>query len=190
MNICVYGASSNHIEAEFFRYGEEIGRGIARRGWTMVFGGGANGMMGAAARGAYSEGGRIIGVSPHLFRVDGVLFEHCSEMVYTDTMRDRKKEMEIRSDGFVILPGGIGTFDEFFEILVLRQLGYHAKPIGLLNAKGYYDPMIAMLEASAKAGFMNRDSQKLVLVSNEAEELLERIRQNMGQEPALYKDLK
>lgn len=190
MNVCVYGASSNHIDAEFFHYGEELGRGISRRGWTMVFGGGANGMMGAAARGAYAEGGRIIGVSPRLFCVDGVLFEHCTEMIYTESMRDRKKEMEVRSDGFIILPGGIGTYDEFFEILVLRQLGYHAKPIGLLNVKGCYEPLLAMLEASVQAGFMNRDTQRLVLVSNDPEELLDLVFRHMGETPALHKDLK
>ena len=144
MKICVYGASSNDIDAKYISAGEDFGRAMANAGHGMVFGGGANGMMGAAARGMTSCGGEIIGVVPKFFDVDGMLYDKCTEMIYTDTMRERKQIMEEKSDAFVMLPGGIGTFDEFFEILTLRQVGRHAKAIGVLNVSGYYDDILNM----------------------------------------------
>lgn len=190
MNICVYGASSNNIEESFFKYGELIGQGIARRGWTMVFGGGANGMMGAAARGVFSEGGKLVGVSPNLFRVDGVLFENCTQLIFTEDMRERKKIMEEKSDGFLVLPGGVGTFDEFFEVLVLRQLGYHAKPIGLLNVNACFEPLLSLLYESQKTGFVSKETVDMILVSDDPETLLTMISDNRNGKRGIFKALK
>ena len=103
------------------------------RGHSLVYGGGAKGLMGAAARGVKRQGGHILGIAPSFFNVDGELFEDCDEFLYPDTMRERKKLLEEKSDAFVILPGGIGTCNEFFETLVLRSLGRLAKPIALFN---------------------------------------------------------
>ncbi len=154
MNICVYGAASNKVPQEFINKTEELGNLMASRGHTVVFGGGANGMMGAVARGAASGGGNILGIVPKFFNADGVLFKGCSELIFTDTMRQRKQLMEERSDGFIVAPGGIGTFDEFFEILTLRSLGRHSKPIAIFNVNGYYNALEQMLDNAIDGGFM------------------------------------
>lgn len=173
MNICVYGASSSIIDKAYISGGEDLGKKLAERGHSVIYGGGAEGMMGAVARGAHSGGGKIIGIAPSFFKVDGVLYEHCTEFLYTDTMRERKKLMEDSSDGFLVTPGGIGTFDEFFEILTLRQLNRHQKPIAIFNINGYFDPMIAMLKSAAEQNFMTEANQKLYLVSNYPDEIID-----------------
>ena len=175
MNICVYGAASKEIDKLFINAGEELGAMLAARGHTLIFGGGAHGMMGALARGADSKNGSIVSVAPSFFDVDGVLYEWCSEYVYTDTMRERKQIMEDRSDGFIVSPGGIGTFEEFFEIFTLRQLDRHRKPIAVYNIDGYYDPMLTMLENAVDRGFMNGGNLGLFFVSDRAEEILDYI---------------
>ena len=119
MKICVYGAASSEIDKSFLEAGEELGRQIVERGHGLVFGGGANGMMGAVARGVDSKGGYILGIAPGFFNVDGVSYDNCTEFIHTDTMRERKREMEENGEAFIITPGGIGTLDEFFEILTL-----------------------------------------------------------------------
>ena len=138
MNICVYGAASNDISPNIIKKTEDLGREMAERGHALVFGGGNNGMMGASARGAHQGGGEIIGIAPRFFNADGVFFAGCTEFFLTDTMRERKKLMEEKSDAFIVTPGGIGTFDEFFEILTLRSLGQHTKAIAVYNIDGYY----------------------------------------------------
>ena len=110
--------------------------------------------MGAVARGAHAKGGKTIGVCPSFFNVDGALFVDCSEMIYTETMRERKQLLEEMSDAFIVTPGGIGTFDEFFEIYTLRQLGVHRKPIVIYNTDGYYDSLIEMLNNAIDKKFM------------------------------------
>lgn len=154
MNICVYGASSNEIASSYLDAGEALGREMAQRGHTLVFGGGGQGLMGATARGMAEKNGEIIGIAPSFFNVDGILFEHCTEFIYTETMRERKQQMENRADAFVMTPGGIGTFEEFFEILTLKQLGRHTKPIAVLNTNGYYNDMARMLQTTVDQGFM------------------------------------
>ena len=138
MNICVYGAASNLIDKTFLDAGEQLGEIMAKRNHSLIFGGGAEGMMGAVARGVERNKGKTIGISPTFFKVDGVLFDRCSEFFYTKTMRERKQLLEEKSDAFLVSPGGIGTYDEFFEILSLRQLGRHQKPIVLFNINGYF----------------------------------------------------
>ena len=125
MNICVYGASSDAIDPRFLAAGEALGREMARRGHGLIFGGGGHGLMGAVARGMTQGGGSITGIAPRFFNVDGVLYDGCTEFLYTETMRERKALMESKADAFVMTPGGIGTYEEFFEILTLRQLGQH-----------------------------------------------------------------
>lgn len=173
MQICVYGASSNTIDPAYIRAVEALGRAMARRGHGLVFGGGAQGLMGAVARGMTEGGGTILGVAPRFFNVDGVLYGPCTEFLYTDTMRERKAIMEDRADAFVMVPGGIGTFEEFFEILTLRQLGRHNKPIAVLNLNGYYDPMNAMLETSIAQHFMKPECRALYAMFQDPEALLD-----------------
>lgn len=178
MNICVYGASSPDIDPIFFEETEKLGRMMAGQGHGLVFGGGAQGLMGAAARGVHEMGGQIIGVAPTFFRnVDGILYEHCTEFVYTETMRERKQIMEDRSDAFVVTPGGIGTFEEFFEILTLKQLGRHQKPIVIFNVMGYFDSMKAMMENAIQKAFMKPVCRELYVFLDTPENILEYLEQ-------------
>lgn len=156
MNVCVYGAASQKLAAEYLASARALGTALAEAGFGLVFGGGDTGVMGACARGASAAGGRVIGVAPRFFDQEGVLYQHCTEFHFTDTMRQRKELMEFLSDAFVMAPGGIGTMEEFFEIFTLRQLGRHRKPIFILNTEGYYDPLVAMLENAVREGFLDR----------------------------------
>ena len=172
MNICVYGASGDKLDKIYFDAAYELGRLMALGGHRLIFGGGAGGLMGACARGAAEAGGGITGIAPRFFDEPGVLFGRCSHFIYTDTMRERKQLMEEQSEAFIALPGGIGTFEEFFETLTLKQLGRHTKPMALLNTLGYYDPMLAMLEKAAEDGFMSRGCFKLFASCPEPAEAL------------------
>ena len=172
MNICVYGASSSTIDKIYIQEVERLGEVIAERGHGVVFGGGASGCMGAAARGARRRGGAVLGVAPTFFNVDGVLFPDCTDFISTETMRERKYYLEEKSDGFVISPGGIGTFDEFFEILTLKQLGRHNKPIVIFNVNGYYDSILRMMEESIEKDFVQEGVRELYTVLDDAEQVV------------------
>ena len=172
MRICVFGASGDEIDPVYIEKTYELGRTLAKRGHTMVFGGGAHGLMGAAARGAYAENGAIVGVAPRFFDIPGVLFEHCAEFVWPESMRDRKKYMEDHSDAFIVVPGGIGTYEEFFEVLTLKQLARHAKPIVLYNVKGFFDPLVRLIEDGAAAGFVRKQTRELFSLTSDPEEAL------------------
>lgn len=172
MNICVYGASSTTIDNSFLEAGERLGEEMAKRNMGLVFGGGANGLMGAVARGEHRLGGRIIGIAPSFFNVDGILYEHCTDFIYPENMRERKKKMEELSDAFIVTPGGIGTFDEFFEILTLKQLGRHNKPVAILNTNGYYDSLSRFIQNGIDNNFMKEESKKLFFMSESSEDIL------------------
>ena len=141
MRICVYGAASPSIDAEYIAKVEELGKIMAKRGHSLVFGGGKNGLMGAVARGVHDNGGEILGVIPTFFIEQSaeVLYEHCDKVVETETMRERKQIMEDNADAFIVVPGGIGTYEEFFEILTSKQLCRHNKPIAIYNVLGFYE---------------------------------------------------
>ena len=177
MKIAVYGAASSLIDKSYIEAGEELGRKIAERGHMLVFGGGANGMMGAAARGVYEKGGIIIGVVPDFFREASseISFKNCNECVYTDTMRERKLVMEKSSDAFIIAPGGIGTFDEFFEILTLKQLGRHNKAIAIYNINGFYNEIAKAMGKMVKEHFITEDCAELCKGFTDADEMLDYI---------------
>lgn len=175
MRICVYGAASNEIDKSYIEAGEILGKEIGKRGHSLVFGGGATGLMGAVARGIETENAEIIGVSPSFFNVDGILFERCSEMIFTDTMRERKQIMEEKSDAFIITVGGIGTFEEFFEILTLRSLDRHKKPIAILNTNGYYNSLVEFLKNGVRENFLKIENLELFFVSDSEKEILDYI---------------
>jgi len=175
MNICVYGAASDEIDRSFINAGESLGLALARRGHSLIFGGGTAGLMGAVARGADRGDAPIISIAPSFFDVDGILYPQCTEYIFTETMRERKQRMEDLSDAFIISPGGIGTFDEFFEIFTLRQLGRHKKPIAILNTDGYYEPILSMLRRTAELNFMDSRNMELFCVSDNPEVLLDYI---------------
>lgn len=158
MNITLYGAASDRIDKAYIDRVEELGRAIARRGHTMVFGGGATGLMGAAARGMVEEGGKVIGVTPRFIHSMEPVFEQCTEMIETKTMAERKTIMEEKADAFVIVPGGIGTFDEFFQILTLKVLHRHSKPIVLYNINGFWDNVISVIGTDLIKGFISKET--------------------------------
>lgn len=154
MNICVYGASSQQIHTEYLQAAQDLGAALGEAGFSLVFGAGDTGVMGACARGIARTQGAIIGVAPRFFDKEGVLYQNCTEMIFTDTIRQRKQIMESRADAFVMAPGGIGTLEEFFEILTLKQLGRHCKPIAVLNTRGYFDSLASLLDGAVREGFL------------------------------------
>ena len=176
MKICVFGAASNEIDKSYIEAGEHLGKIMVDRGHNLVFGGGANGLMGAVARGAHCKNGEIIGICPSFFNVDGALFTDCTQMIYTETMRERKQLLDEMSDAFIITPGGIGTFDEFFEIYTLRQLAAHKKPIAIYNTNGYYNPLIDMLNNAIYKNFMPKTNMDLLFISDNPHKILEYIK--------------
>lgn len=192
MNICLYGASSNAIAKSYINPTEELGAKIAERGHTLIYGGGAAGLMGAAARGAYSCWGKIIGIVPSFLNVDGILFDKCDEMIFTETMRERKQLMEEKANAFIVTPGGVGTFDEFFEILTLKQLGRHSKPIAVFNINGYFDSLIEQLKNAVHKQFMSPESFELCMFTDNADKLINYIEQsaNEPEQSKVYKNLK
>ena len=177
MNIAVYGAASSLIDDSYKKAGIELGREMAKRGHGLVFGGGNNGMMGASAEGVYENKGYILGVVPSFFKEANseVSFKECSEFIYTETMRERKQQMEEHCDAFIITPGGIGTLDEFFEILTLKQLGRHNKAIVLFNINVFYDELDTMMTKSIQEKFITDDCKELYKVYTDVNEILDYI---------------
>lgn len=173
MKICVFGASSALIENVYIEKGEELGEMMVKRGHSLIFGGGSEGVMGAVVRGVHRMGGEMIGVAPTFFNVDGILFDECTEMIRPETMRERKFIMEEKADSFIVAPGGIGTFEEFFEVLTLKQLGRHEKAIVVLNTNSYYDKMLEMIDFTADNKFMTKGCRELFYVAKTAEEALD-----------------
>ncbi len=191
MKICVFGAASPKIDKEYIEKVELLGEEMVKRGHSLVFGGGGNGLMGAVARGVQSQGGYIEGIIPSFFENEDIeaVFEYCDEVFETATMRERKQIMEDRSEAFIIVPGGIGTFEEFFEIMTLRQLCRHNKPIALFNIKGYYNELNAMMQAAVEKGFVRSAVDALYKTTDDMEELFAFIEAPQP-ENLLVKDLK
>ena len=172
MNICIYGASSTLIDSSFIEKTEELASLLAKEGHSLVFGCGANGLMGAAARSFSSQGAEIIGVVPKFFNVDGILFDKCTRVIRTETMNERKSIMEALADAFIITPGGVGTYEELFEALTLKQLSRHDKAIIIYNINGYYDTFLKLLDECVEKKFMNELTLRLIDVETTAEGVL------------------
>lgn len=177
MRICVYGAASPTIDPEYIRQTEILGEEMAKRGHSLVFGGGANGLMGAAARGVKKGGGSILGVIPKFFENETIeaIYDKCDELLTPDTMRERKQLMEDNSDAFIITPGGIGTYEEFFEILTLKQLCRHNKPIAIFNIMGYYNGLNEVMNQAMQKNFIRENCSTLFRITDNLDELLEYI---------------
>lgn len=173
MKICVYGAASPTIDPEYIEKVEQMGKEMVKRGHSLVFGGGGNGLMGAAARGVRSEGGQITGVIPRFFSDEEIeaICDFCDELIQPETMRERKQIMEDRSDAFIVVPGGIGTFEEFFEILTLKQLCRHNKPIAIYNIRGYYDSLNDVMKQAIQKGFIREDCLDLYYTTDDLDRL-------------------
>lgn len=174
MNICLYGASSDDIKQVYIDKVYELGTKMANRNHTLIFGGGSHGLMGACVRGICNANGKAIGISPRFFDINDILYKEC-EMIYTDTMRDRKQLLECNSDAFIVSPGGIGTYEEFFEVLTLKQLAKHNKPIVIFNIDGYYDSILQLLKDTVDKGFMKKQCLDIFKVLSEPDEILDYI---------------
>ncbi|HMN20215.1 MAG TPA: TIGR00730 family Rossman fold protein [Ottowia sp.] len=172
-SICVYCGSRAGAEPAFGQVAAQVGRWIGERGGQLVYGGGRSGLMGQVADAALAAGGRVIGVIPQALVEREHAHRGCTELLVVQTMHERKRLMAEHADAFLALPGGIGTFEEFFEAWTWRQLGYHEKPVGLLNQAGYYDAMIEFLRHSVDAGFMEEAQLRMVTTHNHPHRLLE-----------------
>lgn len=175
MKICVFGAASNLIDEKYVTRTEALCEELAKRGHSLVFGAGANGLMGAAARGFKNGGGKITGVIPHFFKTETVeaIYNECDDIIFTDTMRERKKIMEDEADAFIIVPGGIGTLEEMFEIITLKQLARHKKPIAFYNIYGYYDKLMEFLDSCEKENFIREGCHNLYVTSDDDNKIIE-----------------
>lgn len=178
MRICIYGASGERLDRRYYEAARDFGVLLGRRGHRLLFGGGAKGLMGACAEGAAAAGAEIIGIAPRFFDEPGVLFERCTRLVFTETLRERKALMEAEAEAFVVLPGGIGTFEEFFETLTLKQLGQHGKPMALLNTLGYYDALHTLLLQAVAGGFLSENCLRLYALCAEPEQALAHVERN------------
>ncbi|MBL8272142.1 TIGR00730 family Rossman fold protein [Steroidobacter sp.] len=173
--ICVFCGSSSGNRPDYVEVARAVGRSIARRGLTLVYGGGKVGLMGAVADSALAAGGRVVGVIPQMLLDREVGHPGLSELHVVTTMSERKLLMGALSDGFLTLPGGIGTLDELFEAWTWTQLGLHDKPSGLLNYSGYYDQLIQFLDLAVNEGFQRPRHRAALLVDTEVESLLDQL---------------
>jgi len=173
MQICVYCASSNNVPTRYFDVARALGSGLARRGWSLVYGGGSVGLMGALAVAVQADGGRVIGVIPQALLDREVAYLQADELLVTTTLRQRKQLMDDHADAFIALPGGFGTLEELLEIMTLRQLGYHDKPILIVNTAGYFNPLLAQFAHIFAEGFSHSHYQNLYVVVESSEEALE-----------------
>ncbi|MBQ8215695.1 MAG: TIGR00730 family Rossman fold protein [Clostridia bacterium] len=173
MRICVFGAASPTIDPEYIQKVELLGEEMAKRGHSLVFGAGGNGLMGAAARGVHKGGGYVLGVIPKFFEEEGVeaIYDKCDKLIFTETMRQRKQTMEDNADAFIVAPGGIGTFEEHFEILTSKQLCRHNKPIVLYNVKGYYNELEEVMQQAMKKSFIRENCADLYKLTADLDEL-------------------
>ena len=182
-SICVYCGSRPGVKPEFAETARQVGRWIGEHGGQLVYGGGRNGLMGIVADATLAAGGRVIGVIPKALVEKEWAHTGCTELHIVDTMHERKRIMAEHADAFLSLPGGIGTLEEFFEVWTWRQLGYHAKPVGLLNLDGYYDSLLVFLKSAVQSGFMSDWQLALIEVASQPEPLLRQLVQAAGMAP-------
>lgn len=175
MKICVFGAASARIDPKYIHMVEDLGEQLAKRGHSLVFGCGRTGLMGGAARGFKRGGGYIHGVVPAFFRNEAVerLYLDCDKITYTQTMAERKKTMEDDAEAFVITPGGVGTLEEFFEVLTLKELGRHGKAIAIFNIDGYFDNLEKFMQEVAERKFITFKRNQLYRYFNTADQIID-----------------
>jgi uncharacterized protein (TIGR00730 family) len=175
LSVCVYCGSREGSDPAFRAAALAVGTQIGRRGWQLVYGGGNAGLMGVVANAALAAGAPVIGVIPTSLMQRELGHPGLTELHVVDTMHQRKTLMAERADAFLALPGGIGTFEEMFEVWTWRQLGYHDKPVGLLNVGGYYDDLLRFLGATVDAGFVQPAQHALLQTGGDSDELLSRL---------------
>jgi uncharacterized protein (TIGR00730 family) len=173
VTLCVYCGSRPGSDPAYLRAAQEIGHAIGRRGWSMVYGGGRVGVMGCVADAALAAGATVTGVIPESLMRREVGHTGLTKLQVVQTMHERKRLMAEDCDAFVALPGGIGTFEELFEVWSWRHLGYHDRPIGLLDTAGYFQPLMALLRQAANAGFVTEDQIEMVTLEATPDALLD-----------------
>lgn len=182
-SICVYCGSRPGAQPAYEEAAIAVGQWIGRHGGQLVYGGGRTGLMGTVAEATRAAGGRVVGVIPEALVNKELANTACDELHVVQTMHERKALMAERSDAFLALPGGIGTFEELFEVWTWRQLGYHDKPIGLLNVLGYYDRMLDFLAGSVEQGFMGEWQMGLMATGTDIPALLQTLVETGGLAP-------
>jgi uncharacterized protein (TIGR00730 family) len=187
-SVCVYCGSRPGAEPHYTAAALRVGQWIGQHGGQLVYGGGNNGLMGTVAQATLDAGGRVVGVIPKALVEKEWANHSCTELHVVDTMHERKRLMAEHADAFLALPGGIGTFEEFFEVWTWRQLGYHDKPVGLLNLGGYYDGLLQFLRHTVQQQFMGPWQMDLVRVDSDATRLLPDLVQAAGLSPAARLD--
>lgn len=172
-SVCVYCGSREGASPAYVRAAAALGTAIARRGLGLVYGGGNVGLMGHLADAALARGGRVVGVIPEVLEARELAHRRLHELIVVPDMHRRKAIMAERASAFVALPGGYGTLEELFEAMAWAQLGFHGKPVGLLNTEGYFDPLIAFLDHAVRQQFLRPRHRALLVVRREADALLE-----------------
>jgi uncharacterized protein (TIGR00730 family) len=173
--ICIYCGSSLGTKPRYADLARATGASLARRGIALVYGGAAVGLMGAVADGALAAGGRVIGVMPHALVEKEIAHKNLTELRVVGSMHERKAMLIDLSDAMIALPGGFGTYDELCEAVTWAQLGYHNKPCGILNANGYYDGLIALMDHAIAEGFVRAAHRDILVIDDDVERLLDRI---------------
>ena len=172
-SVCVYCGSRPGVRPAYRALAEALGAAIGQRGWQLVYGGGRAGLMGLVADATLAAGGRVVGVIPDsLMRLE-VGHTGLSELHVVQTMHQRKQMMAERSDAFIAMPGGIGTFEELFEVWTWRHLGYHDRPLGLLDTAGFWAPMLSFLQHAVREGFMGADQMAMLHTDTDSGQLLD-----------------
>jgi len=175
-SVTVYCSSSSAIDSIYVDAAVELGEAIAAQKWNLVYGGNSVGLMERLADAVRAGKGRVIGITPQLFIDKGVHDQKCDEFIVTECMRTRKAQMEARGDAYIAMPGGLGTFEEIFEIIVGKQLKYHNKPIVLLNINDYYRPMLEQIERGIEQNFIKSKAMDLFCVASDVPSAIEHIR--------------
>jgi uncharacterized protein (TIGR00730 family) len=179
-SLCVYCGSRQGSLEIYEQTAKAVGQWIGRHQGQLVYGGGNSGLMGIVALATQQAGGRVVGIIPHALAEKELARDDCDEFHLVDNMHQRKHMMAERADAFLTLPGGIGTFEEFFEVWTWKQLGYHNKPIGLLNVDGYYDGLLAFMNNTVNKGFVSDWQMDLIHQSADLEKLLTLLVQEAG----------
>jgi len=175
-SITVFCGSSFGSDEIYKEQAYLIGKTLAKENICLIYGGANVGLMGAVADGAIQNGGKAIGVLPHFLQSKEIAHTHLTELIVVETMHERKTKMNDLSDGVIVLPGGYGTLEEFFEMITWAQLGLHKKPIAILNINGFYDDLIKLVQTMVDKGFLKQINQEMLLVSDSIDELLEKMK--------------
>jgi uncharacterized protein (TIGR00730 family) len=171
-NVVVFCGASLGNKQAYYDHAYTLGRILANNGITVVFGGGKVGMMGALAEGAIHHDGMVIGVIPTFLRTKEIAHEEVSQLIVVESMHERKMRMHELSDAIIAMPGGWGTMEELFEMMTWAQLGLHAKPIGILNVNGFFDPFMALIDKMVDEGFIRAEYREMLVVNAKVEDLI------------------